>query len=441
VDTSLLEAAVGQLLRHHDALRLRFSHTPAGWQQVNTGVDEAVPFASIDVSMVPPEAQSVAVAAAAAALQASLDLTWGPLLRVAYLHLGDQQAGRLLIVIHHLAVDGVSWRILLEDLHVAYQQLSRHEPVQLPPKTTSVQHWSQRLVAYAQSATLRQELAYWLEASTARVDRLPIDYAGGMNDEASAETVAVLLRPDETQTLLQAVPAAYRTQINDVLLTALVKAFSRWTGKRALLVDLEGHGREEVLEGIDLSRTVGWFTTIFPVLLDLGKTLGPGEALQVIKEQLRRIPNRGIGYGLLRYLCEDTEFTAPLRALPQAEVSFNYFGQLDQAVPQSTPFVPARESRGLERSALGTRSYVLDVIGSVRGGRLQLRWVYSNNLHRRKTIENLAQGFLEELRLLISHCTAPEAGGYTPSDFALAKLNQEKLGRVLATIARSKQGY
>ena len=440
VDATLLEAAVGHLLSHHDALRLRFYHTEVGWQQVNIGVDDTVPFSSIDVSMVQPEGQRSAVAAAARALQASLDLPKGPLLRAAYFHLGGQQAGRLLIVIHHLAVDGVSWRILLEDLHVAYRQLSRHEPMQLPPKSTSFQHWSQRLAAYAPAATLRQELAYWLPAARARVDRLPIDHAGGVNDEASAETVAVSLTPDDTQALLQEVPAAYRTQMNDVLLTALAKAFARWTGKRALLLDLEGHGREEMLEDVDLSRTVGWFTTIFPVLLDLGQAIGPGEALQVIKEQLRRIPNRGIGYGLLRYLCEDTALTAPLRALPQAEVSFNYFGQLDQAVPQSTSFVPARESRGSERSLQGMRSYVLDVIGSVRGGRLQLRWVYSKNLHRRETIENLARGFLEELRLLISHCTSPDAGGYTPSDFVLAKLDQAKLSKVLATITKSKQG-
>jgi len=221
------------------------------------------------------------------------------------------------------------------------------------------------------------------------------------------------------------------------LLTALVQAVARWTGSRSVLVDLEGHGREDLFDDVDVSRTVGWFTALFPVRLDLEDAYGPGEALKTIKEQLRHIPHRGIGYGLLRYLSEDKEITRQLEALPQAEVSFNYLGQLDQAVPEGSPFGPARESSGPAHSLRGRRSHLLEVNGGIAGGKLQLEWTYSENLHRRATIEGLAQSFMEALRTLIAHCQSPEAGGYTPSDFAEFEWGQEDLDDIVAEISKA----
>src|SRR5262249_43259887 len=160
----------------------------------------------------------------------------------------------------------------------------------LPPKTTSFKHWAECLIAYAPSAELRQDLTYWLATPYAQVGRLPVDYSGGANTVAWAPTVSVSLSTQETRALLQEVPKAYQTQVNDVLLTALAQAFARWTGEYALLIDLEGHGREEVVDGVDLSRTVGWFTTLFPVVLQLAPAYTPAEALKSVKEQLRHIP-------------------------------------------------------------------------------------------------------------------------------------------------------
>jgi len=220
------------------------------------------------------------------------------------------------------------------------------------------------------------------------------------------------------------------------LLTALVQAVARWTGSRSVLVDLEGHGREDLFDDVDVSRTVGWFTTAFPVSLDLGDADGPGEALKMVKEQLRRVPQRGIGYGLLCYLCEDEEVAKQLQALPQPEISFNYMGQLDRALPEGSPFGPACESRGADRSLRGKRSHLLEINGSIAGGRLRLEWTYSENLHRRATIERLVQDFAEALRAIIAHCQSPEAGGVTPSDFPLAGLDQKKLDKVLAKLKR-----
>jgi amino acid adenylation domain-containing protein/non-ribosomal peptide synthase protein (TIGR01720 family) len=429
----LLKQAVQYLLKHHDALRLRFTTTESGWQQVNAGLDEAeaVPFSSVDLSSTPVAERDTALEAIAAQIQASLNLTNGPLMRVALFNLGDTEPNRLLIVIHHLAVDGISWRILLEDFQQVYQQLSQGEAVQLPPKTTSFKQWSEFLQEYAQSSQLQLERDYWVSVSRQSVSPLPVDRPSGANAIACARTVSVSLDVEETRALWQEVPAAYHTEINDVLLTALVQVFAQWTGGQSLLVDLEGHGREAIANDIDLSRTVGWFTTIFPVVLTLEGILEPGEALKAIKEQLRSIPNRGIGYGVLRYLSQD----AQLPTLPQAEVRFNYLGQFDQVLPESSLFKLVHQTPGASRSAAGDRRYLLDINGFVLGGELQLEWTYSEEIHQPTTIERLAREYLKALRSLITHCQSPDAGGYTASDFPQANLNQKDLEQFLAKIS------
>jgi non-ribosomal peptide synthase protein (TIGR01720 family) len=230
------------------------------------------------------------------------------------------------------------------------------------------------------------------------------------------------LSVEETKLLLQEVPAAYRTQINDVLLTALGQAFERWTGNNSLLLDLEGHGREDIFEGVDLSRTIGWFTAVFPVLLNLEKPSDLGAVIKSVKEQLRAVPNRGIGCGVLRYL--NPEIAKNLHELPQAEVSFNYLGQFDQVLPQSSLFMLSFEPSGPIRSPRGNRRYLLEINGFIASSKLQLDWTYSENIHRRESIENLATGFIESLRSLIQYCQSPDAGGCTPSDFAEFKWSQ-----------------
>jgi amino acid adenylation domain-containing protein/non-ribosomal peptide synthase protein (TIGR01720 family) len=436
---SLLERAVQHLLEHHDALRLRFEPTESGWQQFNAGLDGVVPFSRVDLSDLPTSEQPAAVEATAARLQASFNLSEGPLLRVALFDLGPLQSARLLMAIHHLAVDGVSWRILLEDLQTAYQQISRGEAVQLPAKTTSFKQWAERLTEYAQSAPPRQELEYWLAEPRKQVGRLPVDYPDGVNLQMSARTVSVSLSVEETQTLLHEIPKAYNTHINDVLLTALVLAFSPWIGRPSLLVDLEGHGREDLFPDVNLSRTVGWFTAIFPVLLDVGEAGTPVDALKVVKEQLRRIPNRGLGYGVLRYLSQDAAITESLRAWPGAEVSFNYLGQFDQSLPESGPFTMAPESSGPTSSLWRNRISLLEITAFVVQGRLQLNWTYSHNLHRRSTVERVAADYLDALRGLIMQCRSPQAQGYTPSDFAEFKWSQSDLDDITAAISKSTE--
>jgi non-ribosomal peptide synthase protein (TIGR01720 family) len=216
----------------------------------------------------------------------------------------------------------------------------------------------------------------------------------------------------ETEALLRDVPAAYHTEINDVLMTALVDALSAWTSSRKLLVDLEGHGREDIIPGVDISRTVGWFTTLYPVLLDVSEAASVEEMLAAVKQQLRAIPHKGIGYGLLRYLSKDNE---SFKSMPPAEVNFNYLGQFDQMVDQPKAFSPAPEASGNPRTSEGQRSHLLEINGGIADKQLSLAWNYSQNLHRRSTIEQMAQRYLESLKSIIDHARVKQ--GRAPLTF------------------------
>jgi amino acid adenylation domain-containing protein/non-ribosomal peptide synthase protein (TIGR01720 family) len=430
LDADLLEQALGQLLVHHDALRLRFERTEQGWRQVMVGVDDGP---GVMVELLPADE----IQKHAARLQASLSLETGSLMRVALFRRSAAQSGNLLIVIHHLVVDGVSWTVLLEDLQALYTQLSRKKEIELPAKTTSFKSWSEQLSAHAKSDALLAEAPYWRSLGEGPVTRLPRDFDNGPNIAASARTVTVSLNPRETLALLMEAPAAYRTQINEALLAALAQTLSQWTNSSLVLLDLEGHGREEIFDSVDLSRTVGWLTTIFPVVLDLKGSQALIDRLRLVKDQLRAIPNRGIGYGLLRYLSGNNEIVSNLAGQAQAEVRFNYLGQTDRALPRASLFKAATESTGPSQGPAAERGYLLNIIGAVVGGELRLEWTYSENFHRRETIERLAESYLEELRTLIANSRSREAESFSPTDFPQANLSQKDLDKVLSRLRRT----
>ncbi|MBG1243503.1 type I polyketide synthase [Nostoc sp. NZL] len=441
LDPILLEQVVQKLLEHHDALRLRFVPEESMWKQINFGLDTVVPFSHVDLSALSPHLQEQAFEEAAIELQASLNLASKPLLQVALFNMGTHQPSRLLIVAHHLAVDIGSWRILLEDLETTYQQLSQEKVVKLPPKTTSFKQWSLRLIEYAQSIELEREQVYWLAAERDWVSPLPVDYPDGANIVASARTVSVKLSVEQTQALREEITAAYRVQMDDVLLTALVQAMTKWTGTSSLLVDLEGNGREVIFDDVDLSRTVGWFTNIAPVLLEIGEISPVGEALKVIKEQLRSFPNQGLGYGVLRHLSTDTLITEKLRSLQPAEVIFLYLGNLEQTLPQSSLFKLSQNSSGSPRSPRGQRSHLLEINALIVHDQLVIDLIYSENIHRRETIEKLADELVTTLKALITNRQSDSVENLTPSDFAEFKSSQwsqADLDNILAALNESE---
>jgi non-ribosomal peptide synthase protein (TIGR01720 family) len=453
LDPDLLRRSFRHLLSHHDALRLRFTQTQSGWHQFNApepGADEANDFFSLEWDRLQSvrgphwDGQTeVCPTEQIASIQAGLNLERGPLVRAALLRGADEQPDRLLIAIHHLAVDAVSWQILLEDLQTAYRQLSRGEQVELPPKTTSFKRWAEALREYVERERqeLELEAEYWLSPSRREVGRIPVD-ARGENVEGDARSLEVWLDEGRTRALLRDAQAAYRTEASDLLLAALAEAFREWTGERRLLVDLEGHGREEVVGDVNVARTVGWFTTIYPVLLEAPAERpwerDAGRAIKSVKEQLRRAPNKGINYGMLRYLGGKKE---EMEEAPQAEVSFNYLGRLEQGVEEGEMLRLTSKTLGRVRGERNERRYLLDVEASVTGGRLRVEWEYNERVHRRETIERLAGAYLVALERLIDHCLSEGAGGFIPSDFPDAELSQTDLDDLIAILSDEPEKY
>ncbi|MCE2661402.1 MAG: amino acid adenylation domain-containing protein [Microcystis sp. M53603_WE2] len=429
----LLKKTISKLLYHHDALRLRFVHKGEQWQQNHSDDCNNFAFEKVDLSHLSCDEQLTKMAEISEVQQRVLNLEEGPLMAVVFFALGE--SGKMLIVIHHLAVDGISWRIILEDFVTIYQQLENQKPLQLPPKTSSFKTWAEELQNYAKTPEFYAQFKYWLNREFPSICPLPLDRQGEAqsNIVAHAKTVSFTLTEEQTRLLLQEVPQAYNTQINDILLTALVQAFGHWTGNYGLLLDMEGHGRENVIESVNLSRTVGWFTSIFPVFLTLENLHHPGECLKSIKEQLRQIPNRGFDYGIGYYLSSDLTIQSPLKNYPKAQISFNYLGQFTSHQIGEIGWKLSQESSGSIHSPLGKRSHLIAIHGIVVDGQLDIEWQYSENFHHQTTIKNLAAAYRDSLESLINHCLSVE-GGYTPSDFPDADLNQVELDELLSEL-------
>ena len=447
----LLEQALQHLVRHHDVFRLRFIQQDSDWQQIYTDDHNPIELRRIDLSSQSATEQQHSLASAAA-LEASLNLGDRSLVRFSYINLGAQQNSYLLIVIHDLIVDSESWQILLEDLQTAYQQIHQDRAIHLPDTTPYIQ-WTQFLQKYAQSPAMMREQDYWLREMQKPFSSLPVDYLTSDRTAANADMISVSLSKAETKSVLEEIHQAYNTQIEDVLLTALVQAFTDWTGEAKLRLDIRGNSKESFKE-IDISRTVGSFTTHFPAVLDIAKSDKPGDGLIAVKEYLRNVPTRGTGYNILQYsnnqpemggnfqqrdssrrgnLAESRAQTTPA----QSEVSFSYLGQGDRPFSQSSLFDLPDDSPRITHSKSANQTYLLEIEVIIVREQLQLNWQYSQAVYNRETIENLANSFVDKIRSLIVHTQSVETAIFTPSDFSRAKLNQQQLDSLLQKISPS----
>ncbi|MGW0518409.1 non-ribosomal peptide synthase/polyketide synthase [Crossiella sp. NPDC003009] len=423
-DATALGQAIEALVRHHDSLRLRFALVDGQWQQDTVETEPQPVFRVVDVSTV--DDQQGAMDAEALTVQTDLHPGSGPLLGAVLFTLGQDRAPQLFLAVHHLVVDGVSWRILLGDLESGYRQAKAGQPITLDPVSTPFTHWSHKLIEHVTAGGLDADLAYWTGQLGAVEADLPIDRPGA-NTVASTKSVSVRLDEATTRALLQDVPEVYRTQVNDVLLSALGHVLAEWSGRSGALLAMEGHGREEILDGIDLSRSVGWFTSQFPLALTLPAEHDWGVVLKSVKEQLRAVPHRGLSYGALRYLTPDS----PLADGPTPRISFNYHGQWDSGTANPQHLVQGRATPlGRDQAAEETRTHLIDIAGLVDGGELELTWLYSANVHEERTIRDLAERMMDALRGITEHCATPGAGGRTPSDFPLAGLDQSTVDRL-----------
>ncbi|HYL97475.1 MAG TPA: amino acid adenylation domain-containing protein, partial [Blastocatellia bacterium] len=414
------------LVGRHEALRFRYRRFEDRWEQTRSDRLDNGSVHHLDLSALSESQREREMESLAGAAQASLSLADGPLARFVYFDPGPAATAVLLIAIHHLVVDGVSWRIVLEEIEKIRAVLVDGQPLLLSTPTP-FSRWSRSLNDYARSSAATSELDYWTSEISDVFASLPVDHPNGANYELSRRSIEIGLTSEHTRRLLRDVPAAYGTRINEVLLTALALSLTQWTGQTRLLVDLEGHGREDILPGIDLSGTVGWFTTIFPVVLDVSTSTHAIEVLKSVRRQLRRVPDNGIGYGVLKYLSDPAPIPGEKALLPRAEISFNYLGQMDSMVADASHFSFSRRSTGPSRSPAGKRSHLLEIDGMVREGRLQFQWAYSEDVHLEKTIREVAESFASALRELV------ERSGYAPDRWlacAPSELTREQMVQI-----------
>lgn len=407
IDEVAFRNSAQALLNHHDALRMRF---PNGMQD-NMPLGEVIYFVVKDVADEDELLKEVST------LQTSFDISDGPIFGIGlYRRDGDNY---LLLAVHHLVVDGVSWRILLEDLFALYDGAINGGAPILPKKTTSYREWAIRLKEHVLQLDATDEISFWRDELADVITDIPIDHDLGKNDMESADVVMIEIGVENTSNLLRDAHRAYNTEVNDLLLAALMKALSEWMGRDDIVIDLEGHGREDVMDGIDLSRTVGWFTTIFPVALHAEMNTDIAERIKYVKEKLRSIPHRGFNYCILKYI---KDFDLPLNT----GISFNYLGQVTIEGIDGSFELARTDVPGIIDSE-NMRPNLIDVICIVKDSLLSINILYSANKHKRETIENIAVAFRDELSAVIAHCLSPESFDITPSDFSLANLNQEEL--------------
>ncbi len=404
--SDLLEKALQALQSHHACLRYRFINQPDAVvpeQRLNPDY-KPVRLSKIDLTPYPESERTALLAEAAGQAQGDLNLQKGVLIKALLFKLNDHEQ-RLLIIVHHLVVDGVSWRILLEDLEVAFKQLQQGQTVQLPESATFAQ-WTHALQNYSRQIDSQQT---WLALNQGHYAALPVDF-DGENTSGSVKNYTLVLDQDRTKTLLQ----AKNQRIQDILLTALLLGLRSRSTNGELLIDLEGHGREPICD-LDISRTCGWLTAIFPFAVNADGE--PGEVLLKVKNGLDKLPLKGLDFGVLRYL--SAPVIEAFKSLPKAQVVFNYLGQFDHLFSSAGLFELAEEDHGATHDSRGIRPYLLEINALVYQGCLRIDFVYSEHLHKAETIENIAQ----TMQTVIDGLTDTLAAG----DFSLAGLSAAEL--------------
>ncbi|EGO65798.1 lichenysin synthetase A [Acetonema longum DSM 6540] len=432
LEEGALRRVFAKLAEHHDALRMVVNDDNGQPVQFNRGLAGEL-YALELVDLTGRDDYREMIVREAERIQSGIDLRRGPLLKAG---LFKTQAGdHLLLVIHHLAVDGVSWRVILQDLAAGYQQALQDGDVSFPDKTHSFQAWSEQLAAYANSRELLDEAAYWAGLEAADIQALPKDKAVAARLYRDNESTRLELTAEDTEKLLKQVNTAYNTEINDILLTVLGMAVREWAGVEKVLINLEGHGREAIIKDLDISRTVGWFTAQYPVTLDMGDDRDLAYRIKSVKETLRQIPGKGVGYGLLKYLTRPENKPA-LHFNLQPEISFNYLGQFDGEM-NTERFTMSDIPAGNAISPQMENPYAVDISGMVVKGRLALSFTYNRAEYEQATMAKLTDCFRRNLLAVIAHCTAAGYTELTPSDISREELSLEDVDNIYELLGKN----
>ncbi|WP_106795023.1 non-ribosomal peptide synthetase [Aquimarina sp. Aq78] len=427
---SYLEEMVQTLVEHHDALRSTYHKEGEEWKQtysknVSTLIVE-------DLSLIPTGNLTESITTVCKFYQRSLSIERGEVFKIIVFKTPEEESdNRLFIVAHHLLIDGVSWRILINDINLILNSLQRETKVDLGVKSSSYRQWVNSIKEYAVNKAFFSQQEYWSSIINS-YKTLTVDYSDkGLKKWGTVSECHMILDKELTTSLLQDVNQAYGTEINDILLSCLALTISKWSGFENVVVGLEGHGREDIARDIDTSNTVGWFTSLYPISLSLQSNFSLGDVIKSVKEELRSIPNKGLGYGALKYLHPDTAVRDALSGT-HWDITFNYLGQFDNIMKEDSIIGLAGEFSGNDVGDQVAFCNKLEVSGSINDGSLVLTWFYSENEYNQDTIKKLSDEYKSNLTALIHHCVSKEARDFTPSDYGLGEeVNYQELDAFL----------
>ncbi len=423
-DEHEIRAIFGKIMEHHDALRMTFSREKDDIVQENKNGDSRLQVEIFDFSR--RQDPIAAMESSANEIQSSISLEQGPLLRLALFRLAD--GDRLLIVIHHLVVDGVSWRILFQDLATLHRQYTEDLPLVLPARSASFGQWGEQLHKLSVDADFLEEIEYWRPLEDTEPAPVPRDFATEPGVIADSLTVAFTLSPRDTERLQTRSHEAFYTSMNDLLLAGLALAGAEIFNCPRLLLALEGHGREAVASDLDTGRTVGWFTALFPVILPEVDAGDLESTIVRVKEALRQIPRKGAGYGVLKYLTPSMHKKGLVHKL-KPRISFNYLGSIDAELHQ-LPFNVAPDFTGHPQSPSNHRIYDFDISGVIREERLEMSLTYSPCQYKEETVALFWDRYKSFLEQLVRFCTSVNEPVHTPGDFTYRDIPFEVLRKI-----------
>lgn len=424
-DEAIIRNVFERIVEHHDALRMIYRYENDNITQYNRNAQDGLIEVKV-FDLIGDEDYSEKIQEEANRLQTDIDLEKGLLIKLGIFK--TRHGNHLLIIIHHLVVDGVSWRIILEDFAAGYSQAIRNERIKLQLKTSSYKEWSEGIQSYANSKALLKEIKYWINLEERENEKTKADSIINQRKYIDFKIMTITLREEETSYLLKNVNKAFNTEINDILLTALGLAIKETKGSNQILIDLEGHGRENIIEGIDLSRTIGWFTSIYPVILDMSLSKNLSSAIIYTKETLRKIPNKGIGYSILKYLTKEENKKA-LKFNLNSSICFNYLGQFDQDI-DLREFNISKLSVGQTVSNEITSVYDIVINSMITGGKLNISTSYNCKEFDDNTIKEMLSCYKNKLLEIIKFCMNKGEIELTPSDLSFKEISIEEFNEL-----------
>ncbi len=419
ISVSLLEDAVKALMNYHDVLRFSYrQNEDKTWFQTYTAYTTNK--GRVEVSTVPSESISNAITAVCNQYQRSLSIEKGEVFKTVLIKTPDTESrNRFFMVADHLVIDGVSWRILSDDLGNILNVLSKGKPIGLGKKGSSYRQWVDKMNTYANGKAVASQVSYW-ESLAADYQPIPVDKEGAHPKMKDVVEYSIQLSKGLTTSLLQEVNHGYGTDINDILVSCLALTISNWSKQDKVIIGLEGHGREDIAKDVDVSNTIGWFTNLFPVVLSVEKNQSFGDLIKSTKEGIRRIPDKGMGYGALAYLHSSPEVREKVAAV-RWDILFNYLGQFDSITGVNTLLKIAKESTGDQMGENAAFDHKLEIDSNIIEGELKMTWSYAMTIYDAATIEKIANDYIANLTDIILHCKNKEAKDITPSDYRLEK--------------------